>query len=89
MNMGLSEPGRLFRYFAKKTNKKFDFFLKIVYNIYTKLRENFKTKIQPCGAAECSFACHAKDRGFKSRQGCQSKEKLKPNGQGCKGRDIS
>ena len=43
MNMGLREPGRLFRYFAKKQIKKFDFFLKIVYNIYTKLRENFKT----------------------------------------------
>lgn len=42
MNMGLSEPGRLFRYFAKKTNKKFDFFLKIVYNIYTKLRKKNK-----------------------------------------------
>ena len=42
MNMGLSEPGRLFRYFAKKTNKKFDFFLKIVYNVYTKLREKLQ-----------------------------------------------
>ena len=47
MNMGLSEPGRLFRYFAKKTNKKFDFFLKIVYNIYTKLRKkNKKQKLR-------------------------------------------